>query len=79
MTLFLKSVAPVPYVAQFSEVRGVVLALFSNLGEDERTNTRACSALSIDLITTRQVSYRQAACDIMAVVLEVDLGRVNTV
>ena len=27
MTLFLKSVAPVPYVDQFSEVRGVVLAL----------------------------------------------------
>ena len=32
---------------------------------------------AIDLITTRHGSYRQAACDIMAVVLEVDLGRVN--
>ena len=32
---------------------------------------------SIDLITARWGSYGQAACDIMAVVLEVDLGRVN--
>ena len=31
----------------------------------------------IDLITTRRGSYGQAACDITAVVLEVDLGRVN--
>ena len=33
--------------------------------------------LAIDLITTRRGSYRQAACDIAAVVLDVDLRRVN--
>ena len=32
---------------------------------------------SIDLITAIRGSYRQAACDITAVVLEVDSGRVN--
>ena len=40
MTLFLKSVAPVPYVNQFSEVRGVVLAIFSKLGEEEEEEER---------------------------------------
>ena len=35
------------------------------------------SSQTIDLITTRRGSYRQAACDIATVVLEVDLGRVN--
>ena len=34
-------------------------------------------ARAIDLITTRRGSYGQATCDIVAVVLEVDLGRVN--
>ena len=49
MTLNLKSVAIVPYVDPFSEVRGVVLALIFKTRrkkeEEERTNTRACSAL----------------------------------
>ena len=34
-------------------------------------------ACAIDLITNRRGSYGQAACDIAAVGLEVDLGRVN--